>query len=158
MIKVAGMSGRFWGEAVQTAVYLLNRSPTRCLKGKTPYEAWFGKKPIVRHLKVFGCVAFVKVTRPHLSKLDARGLKTVFIGYEEGSKAYRLYDPVANRVHISRDVVFDEGVFWDWEESRTGTRATSSHSQWSTLSPSPCREEQGQATTSDHSMRQERRH
>jgi hypothetical protein len=115
------MSGRFWGEAVQTAVYLLNRSPTRCLKGKTPYEAWFGKKPIVRHLKVFGCVAFVKVTRPHLSKLDARGLKTVFIGYEEGSKAYRLYDPVANRVHISRDVVFDEGVFWDWEESRTGT-------------------------------------
>lgn len=98
-----------------------NRSPTRCLKGKTLYEAWFGKKPTVRHLKVFGCVAFVKVTRPHLSKLDARGLKIVFISYEEGSKAYMLYDPMANRVHISRDVVFDEGVFWDWEESRTGT-------------------------------------
>ena len=130
------MLGRFWGEAVQTAVYLLNLSQTMCLKGKTLYEAWFGKKPTVRHLKVFGCVAFVKVTRPHLSKLDAHGMKIVFIGYEEGSKAYRLYDPMANRVHISRDVVFDGGCSGTGRSLGLGL-ATSNHSQWSTLPSSP---------------------
>jgi hypothetical protein len=39
----------------------------------------------------------------------------VFLGYEPGSKAYRLYDPVAKRVLVSRDVVFDEGRAWDWK-------------------------------------------
>ena len=45
----AGMPGRFWGEAVMTAVYLFNRSPTRSLDGKMPYEAWYNKKPAVHH-------------------------------------------------------------------------------------------------------------
>ena len=39
LLMTVGMLGRFWGEAVMTAVYLLNRSPTRSLNGKTPYEA-----------------------------------------------------------------------------------------------------------------------
>jgi len=56
------MPGRFWGEAVMTAVYLLNRSPTRSLDGKTPYEAWYNKKPTVYHFCVFGYVAYIKVT------------------------------------------------------------------------------------------------
>src|SRR5438132_11857741 len=42
----------------------------------------------------------------------------VFIGYESGSKAYRVFDPVAGRVHVSRDVIFDEDAGWDW--SRDG--------------------------------------
>ena len=81
-----------------TTVYLLNRSPTRSLDGKTPYEAWYNKKPLVHHLHMFCCVAYMKVTRPHLAKLDPRGLKVVFIGYELGSKAYRLYDPVGGEL------------------------------------------------------------
>lgn len=39
----------------------------------------------------------------------------VFIGYEIGSKAYRMYDPVTKRLHVSRDVVFDEEARWNWE-------------------------------------------
>jgi hypothetical protein len=54
---------------------------------------------------------YVKDTRPHLAKLDARGKKGVFIGYEIGSKAYRVFDPVENKVLVSRDVVFDENNF-----------------------------------------------
>jgi transposase InsO family protein len=49
---------RFWAEAVATAVYLKNRSPTVAVRGATPYEAWFGRKPGVAHLRVFGCQAF----------------------------------------------------------------------------------------------------
>ena len=97
-----------------TAVYVLNHSFTRSVDGMTPYEAWHGRKPDVEHLRVFGCIAHVKITRPGLKKLDDRSVKMVFLGYEHGSKAYRLFDPVANRVVVSRDVVFDEGASWNW--------------------------------------------
>jgi hypothetical protein len=67
------MPGHFWGEAVHTAVFLLNRAPTSALDGMTPYQAWYGKKPSVHLIKVFGCVAYIKRLRPHLGKLDDRG-------------------------------------------------------------------------------------
>ena len=38
----------------------------------------------------------------------------IFIGYEAGTKGYRAYDPVTQRVHITRDAVFDERARWDW--------------------------------------------
>jgi hypothetical protein len=34
----------------------------------------------------------------------------IFVGYEAGSMAYRAYNPTTKRIHISRDVVFDEEV------------------------------------------------
>jgi hypothetical protein len=111
MLKMANMPEEFWGEAVVIVVYILNRAPTRSLEGKTPYEVWHGKKPSVHHLRTFGCVVYVKDTRPHLAKLDAQGKKGVFIGYETGSKAYSVFDPVENKVHVSRHVAFDENNF-----------------------------------------------
>jgi transposase InsO family protein len=120
MMKAKNLPSFFWGEAVTTAVYVLNRSFTRSVEGKTPYEAWYGKKPSVEHLRVFGCVAHVKSARPLLRKLDDRSTPMIFIGYEPGSKAYRVYNPVTRRVHISRDVVFDEGESWDWSKDGSG--------------------------------------
>ncbi|CAA6669934.1 unnamed protein product [Spirodela intermedia] len=114
MLKAKGLPGWFWGEAVATAVYILNRCPTKSVDGMTPFEVWHGKKPAVHHLKVFGCIAYVLNTTPHLKKLEDRGRKMIFIGYEYGSKAYRAYDPTARRVHVTRDVVFDENAQWDW--------------------------------------------
>jgi hypothetical protein len=67
----------------------------------------------VRFLKVFGCVAYIKNLRPHHSKLDDRGQKVVFIGYQFGSKAYHFYDPVTERVHVSCDAIFDESARWN---------------------------------------------
>jgi hypothetical protein len=51
---------------------------------------------------------------PHQKKLDDRSRRMIFVGYEPGSKAYRVYDPSTRRVHISRDVVFDEAAAWAW--------------------------------------------
>jgi hypothetical protein len=111
MMKTAEMPDKFWGEAVTTAVYLLNRSLTSSLEGRTSYEAWHSNKPTIHHLRTFRCVVYTKVTRPHLAKFDDRGCKGVFIGYEAGSKAYRVYDPVEGRVIMSRDIVFNENTF-----------------------------------------------
>jgi hypothetical protein len=38
----------------------------------------------------------------------------VFIVYVKGTKGYRLYDPIAKKLHISRDVIFEENKAWDW--------------------------------------------
>jgi transposase InsO family protein len=86
LLKQRGMLAVFWGEAVVTAVYILNRSPTKALNGSTPYEAWYGRKPAVSHLRVFGCHAFDKEL-DHIGKLDDRSTPRVFISYAEGSKA-----------------------------------------------------------------------
>ena len=120
MMKAKSMPPEFWGEAVTTAVFILNRSPTKALKGVTPYEAWHGRKPNVSYLKTFGCIGHVKKVKPGQAKLDDRSVKAVFLGYESGTKAYRLYDPVRGKVLVSRDVVFDEAAAWRWEEAEAG--------------------------------------
>lgn len=87
LLKGRSVPTQFWGEAGATAVFLLNRAPTKILDGLTPFQAWHGYKPDVSHLKTFGCWAFIKVRKPHLKKLDDRATPAVFIGYEQGSKA-----------------------------------------------------------------------
>ena len=47
IMKAKGMPARFWGEAVTTAVFILNRALTKALMGKTSFEAWYGRKPSV---------------------------------------------------------------------------------------------------------------
>jgi hypothetical protein len=115
LLKAKSVPVCYWGEAVTMAVFLLNRAPTKCHDNKTLYEAWFGRKPAVGHLRTFGCLAYVKDVRPHITKLLDRGKPMVFLGYVDGSKAYKVFDPKSGRVHVSRDVVFDEGAGWDWD-------------------------------------------
>jgi hypothetical protein len=64
MLKAKGMPAEFWGEAVSTAVFVLNRCPTKALKGQMSFEAWHGRKPNVAFLRTFGCVGHVKTTKP----------------------------------------------------------------------------------------------
>jgi hypothetical protein len=67
----------------------------------------------VHHLRTFGCIVYVQNTIPHLNKLEDRGRKMIFIGYESGSKAYRAYDPITKCVHVPCDVVFKQQAQWD---------------------------------------------
>ena len=91
-----------------TTVFILNRTPTKALKGVTPFEVWYGRKPSVSFLRTFGCIGHVGKTKPVLTKLEDRSTPMVPLSYEEGTKAYRLYDPRGGKVVVSRDVVFDE--------------------------------------------------
>jgi transposase InsO family protein len=86
LLKQRGMLAVFWGEAVVTTIYILNRSPTKALNGRMSYEAWHGRKPTVSHLWVFGCLTFAKELG-HNDKLDDGSTPGVFIGYADGSKA-----------------------------------------------------------------------
>jgi hypothetical protein len=105
-LKLKNLLEWLWGEFVATTAYLLNQSPTKSVIGKTPFEAWYEKKPSVQHLWMFGCVIHVKDTSPNLKKLEDQSRPMIFIGYELGSKAYKAYDPIARRVHMSHDCLF----------------------------------------------------
>ena len=97
-----------WAEAVATAVYTKNRLPTKAVPDKTPEEVWTGKKPSVLHMRVFGCIAHVLVPSMKRSKLDAKSVECIFVGYSSGQKAYRVYNPATKKLVVSRDVVVDE--------------------------------------------------
>ena len=107
MLSHAGLPQSLWAEAVTTACYLVNRSPSTAIECKTPEEVWSGKPPQYDHLRLFGCPAYVHVRQ---NKLEPRALKCVFLGYGDGVKGYRLWckDFKPPKVIISRDVTFDE--------------------------------------------------
>jgi len=109
MLLEARLPESFWAEAVNTAVYLHNRSPTRSLDGCTPYEAWNGSKPDLAHIKVFGCDAYLFVPDEKRGKLQAKSQKCVLMGYVwNTTKMWRLWDPIGKRVVVGSNVRFDE--------------------------------------------------
>nr|GEX24163.1 zinc finger, CCHC-type [Tanacetum cinerariifolium] len=106
--NVTNMPQNFWAEAVRHAIYILNSVPTKALEDITPYEAIKQRKPNLEKLRVFGCIAYAKVPSQRLTKLDDRSSRMVYLGNEQGSKAYRLFDPTTQKICVSRVVKFKE--------------------------------------------------
>lgn len=109
MLIGAKLDENMWAEAVYTAAYLRNRSPTKALTKRTPYEEFYGIKPEVSHLKVFGSRA-VALNKRQKTKFAPRGKEYVMVGYSESSKAYRLFDKEKRELIVSRDVYFIEQI------------------------------------------------
>jgi hypothetical protein len=112
MLMHAGLHSVFWGPAVLTACYLMNLRLCVNDKTKSAYEMWHGHKPPVKHLRVFGCDAFVHVPKDDRRKMDPKAIKGIFIGYDRvRENGYRVYDITNHRVIVSRDVMFYEKNF-----------------------------------------------
>jgi hypothetical protein len=97
----------FWGEAVPTAVYLINRHPSSKLSSKLPSEVLFGT-PRYDHLRMFGCTCYVLFPPCERTKLTAQSVEFVFLGYSPEHKGYHRYDPSTRHIRISIDVSFNE--------------------------------------------------
>ena len=97
-----------WAEATATAEYVKNRTASNSLSGKTPYKLWYDEKPSVKHLKVFGSTCYVHIPKDRRSKWEMNSTKMLMIGYSDGNKAYKVFDPITRRCYIRRDVIFDE--------------------------------------------------
>ena len=94
------------------SVWLQNRSATRALKGKTPYEMIKGVKPYPGGLQEFGAAAYVKDLKA--GKLDPHAVKGCFVGYDSESKGYWIYWLEKRSVSIEQNVMFNlEGLLTD---------------------------------------------
>uniref|UniRef100_H3H9L6 Uncharacterized protein n=1 Tax=Phytophthora ramorum TaxID=164328 RepID=H3H9L6_PHYRM len=111
MLHHAKLDKCFWAEAAMTAIYVKNRLPSPKVEHKTPFEIVYKSKPSVKHMRVFGCQTYILTPKEKRRKWDPKARAGLFLGYEEVSKAYRLYDIEAGQVVVSRDVNFDESAF-----------------------------------------------
>lgn len=91
----------FWGEAVLTAAYLINRTPTSLHKGRSPYEVLHGCKPLYTQLHVFGSACYTHRVTRHKDKFGERSRLCVFVGYPFGKKGYKVYDMERDEFVIS---------------------------------------------------------
>lgn len=60
----------YWVEAVSTAAYIMNRSPTLAFVNATPLQIWIGVKPDISYHGNFGCTAMVLVPKQKRLKWD----------------------------------------------------------------------------------------
>uniref|UniRef100_A0ABD2WMT1 Integrase catalytic domain-containing protein n=1 Tax=Trichogramma kaykai TaxID=54128 RepID=A0ABD2WMT1_9HYME len=98
----------FWAEAIKTATYVLNRTSTSSVKGKTPFELWYNKKPNLKDLHIFGQEVYSHIPKIQRKKWDAKAKRGFFIIYEDNTKGYRIWHPDTGKIEIARDVIFEE--------------------------------------------------
>ena len=110
MLIESGASLTLWGEAILTACHVLNRVPHKKIK-ITPYELWKGYKPNLGYFRVWGCLAFVRLTDPKRPKIGVRTTTCAFLGYAKNSTAYRFLDIQNNIIFESGDAIFHEEKF-----------------------------------------------
>lgn len=129
---------QYWGEAVQSEAYLMNRTPSRVLNFKTPLQVVHEKLELIigpnLEPRVFGCSAYV---HSNDGKLEPRAKKCMFIGYADYKKGYRCVDPKSGKVYVTRDVSFHEKIpYFTPEYFPQGEKSNEGNIQPNELGPS----------------------
>lgn len=96
MLLESQLPKEFWAEAVNYAVYLLNRSPSYGTD-MTPFQFWSGEKPDLSAIRIFGTTTMVHIPGQLRKKWDPKSKKCILVGMDEQIKGYRLYDKSTGR-------------------------------------------------------------
>ena len=105
MMSYSSLPTSFWGYALQTAVYILNIVPSKSIPN-TPLELWNGRKPSLRHIRIWGCPAHV--LKGKTGKLEPRSEVCMFVGYPKGTRGGLFYSAQDNKVFVSTNATFLE--------------------------------------------------
>ena len=103
----------FWTEAVKHACAVFNSLPEKKLapKGLSRHERFFGERPDYTRLKVFGCTAYVHISRELRKSFDNTSLMGVYLGFNPLSpQTWRIMSIQTGNVVESRSVLFNENV------------------------------------------------
>ena len=102
----------FWAEAVSTAAYLHARSPSQTLNGMTPFEMLWQKKPVLDHLRRFGCAAYRLIPKEQRAgKFSSKSRECIMIGYVHSSTTiWKLWNRSRKSLVHSSDVIFHEST------------------------------------------------
>jgi hypothetical protein len=115
MMSQSDLPLSFWGYALETAAFTLNRVPSKSIV-KTPYEMWTGKTPSLSFLKIWGCEVYVK--RLQSDKLTPKSNKCMFVGYPKETLGYYFYHRSEGKVFVAWNGVFLEKEFLKREKSK----------------------------------------
>lgn len=105
LLHSRNMSKSLWAEAVNTAVFVLNRVSSSSVKNTTPFKLWFGKDFDMKIFKEFSSVVSAHIPKEKRRKLDAKNEEGIFVGYGDSVKGYRIFFPNKNTVELHRDIV-----------------------------------------------------
>ena len=105
MMSYSDLPFSFWGYALETAAYLLNLVPSKSVPN-TPQELWTGRKPSLKHIRIWGSPAHV--LNKDATKLESRSEARVFVGYPRGTKGGLFYSPKDQKVIVSTNARFLE--------------------------------------------------
>ena len=108
MMSLADLPLLFWGYALETAAFTLNRAPSMSVE-TTPYELWFGKKPKLLFLKVWGYNAYLDRLRSQ--KLEPKAENCIFIEYPNKTIGYTFYLRSEGKVFVAKNMSFLEKEF-----------------------------------------------
>lgn len=98
----AKINRKFWPEVMSTVAYLKNRTIANTAENKSPYEIFFGKKPNVKNLKIYGSRVFVRVPEVlRKSKWDKKAELGVLVGYTNNGYRVLLNNRVINARHVT---------------------------------------------------------
>jgi hypothetical protein len=111
LLAYASMPLKYWDEAFLTAVYLINRLPSKVIQSQTPMERFFGNFGDYFLLRTFGCACWPNLCPYNRHKLAFRSKQCAFIGYSNLDKGFKCLDISTGLLYISRDIVFDETLF-----------------------------------------------
>ena len=98
MTSYSDLPNSFWGYALQTAAYILILEPSK-LEPTTPTELWTGRKPSLKHIRLWGCPAHV--LKGKTNKLELRTEVCFLVGYPRGTKGGLFYSPKDQKVIVS---------------------------------------------------------
>ena len=116
MFADAKLPKTFYAEALMTVAYVIYQSPSVPLDGDIPQRVWSGKDISYRHLRVFGCLAYVHVAKDQKGNLDLKSRPCIFLSYDDEEFGYKLWDLTEKKMIRSRDIVFmKEKMIVDWE-------------------------------------------
>ncbi|OAE21677.1 hypothetical protein AXG93_4170s1180 [Marchantia polymorpha subsp. ruderalis] len=121
MMSQSGLPYKFWAEAVNTAVYLINLSPSSAIDFSTPFELRHKRVADYNRIRIFGCTAYPLIPKEHRTKLDPTSKKCRFLGYASGVKSYKLWDLVAYRDDDGNALILEEGEPSSYREAQAST-------------------------------------
>jgi len=108
MLHDQGLPFHLWAKACNTAIYVQNRCPHKILGMSTPEEAYFGKRPVFSHLRIFGYPVYTHVTKDARKKLEPTAEVGIFVGYTDRPHNYRVYFPDSCKTVVRQDIKFKE--------------------------------------------------
>ncbi|KAI3765987.1 hypothetical protein L2E82_16034 [Cichorium intybus] len=111
MLFHAHVPSSYWVDAFTSAVFIINRLPSKVLDNKSPFQLLYSRMPSYENFRTFGCQVYPYLRDYAATKLSPRSIPCIFLGYHSQYKGFKCLDPSSSRIYVTRHARFDETIF-----------------------------------------------